>query len=79
MWVSLIWAKLKLAGADWAAASPIARDESTPPATDQSSAGPRPRHALQKPPPLDAALIAHDSLLTTTLPVIIGCKVQKYV
>src|SRR6185503_13297207 len=39
---------------------------------------PRPRHAPQELPSVDAALIAHDSLLTTTLPVISGCKVQKY-
>jgi hypothetical protein len=46
MWVSLIWAKLKLAGSDWASAAPIARDESTPPATDQSS--PVPVHAMHR-------------------------------
>ena len=57
---------------------------STPPDHRPEEAGAGPRHALQEAAPIQLvpfALVAHVPLLsgvTTTLPVIRGCSVQKY-
>src|SRR4030095_16016261 len=62
-----------------AAPAGAARRRREPPAADRpQQARARPRHALQKASPVGVESLAHDPLLTMTLPVISGCKVQKY-